>query len=124
MVKPEKNSKLLESVATKLKDEDFQQSLEGLSEQEKSKKEFNKLFGAFNLRSVQLEEMWVKLLDIKIIETSDKIINIDLYKENKNVQVKDIRNVNNIETHYDPESKRILVLLRILLKLILIHSKL
>ena len=119
MVKPEKNSKLLESVATKLKDDDFQQSLEGLSEQEKSKKEFNKLFGAFNLRSVQLEEMWVKLLDIKIIETSDKIINIDLYKENKNVQVKDIRNVNNIETHYDPESKRILVLLRILFELIL-----
>ena len=71
MVKPEKNSKLLESVATKLKDDDFQQSLEGLSEQEKSKKEFNKLFGAFNLRSVQLEEMWVNLLKFKIIETSD-----------------------------------------------------
>ena len=111
MVKPEKNSKLLESVATKLKDEDFQQSLEGLSEQEKSKKEFNKLFGAFNLRSVQLEEMWVKLLDIKIIETSDKIFNIDLYKEISNVQVKDIRNINNVvndeQTHYDPETKKI-----------------
>ena len=78
MVKPEKNSKLIESVATKLKNEDFQNSLEGLDEQEKNKKEFNKLFGAFNLRSVQLEEMWVKLLKIKIIETSDKIFNIDL----------------------------------------------
>ena len=94
MVKPEKNSKLLESVATKLKDEDFQQSLEGLSEQERNKKEFNKLFGAFNLRSVQLEEMWVKLLKIKIIETSDEIFNIDLYKEISNVQEKDIRNIN------------------------------
>lgn len=48
MVKPEKNSKLIESVATKLKNEDFQNSLEGLDEQEKNKKEFNKLFGAFN----------------------------------------------------------------------------
>ena len=78
MVKPEKNSKLIESVTTKLKNEDFQKSLEGLDEQEKNKKAFNKLFGAFNLRSVQLEEMWVKLLKIKIIETSDKIFNIDL----------------------------------------------
>jgi hypothetical protein len=81
-----------------LKDEKFQENLEGLTEQEKNKKEFNRLFGAFNLRSVQLEEMWVKLLEIKIIETSEKVFNIDLYKEKEisNVKDKDIRNIQNI----------------------------
>ena len=89
MVKPEKNSKLIETVLSKLKDPDFQASLEGLDEKEKSKKEFNKLFGAYNLRSVQLEEMWVKLLNFKIIETSEYVFNVDLYKEISTVEVKD-----------------------------------
>ena len=89
MIKPEKNSKLIESVLSKLKDQDFQASLEGLDEKEKSKKEFNKLFGAYNLRSVQLEEMWVKLLNFKIIETSEYVFNVDLYKEISTVEVKD-----------------------------------
>ena len=71
MIKPEKNSKLIESVISKLKDEKFQEDLEGLDAKERNKKEFNKLFGAFNLRSVQLEEMWVRLLNFKIIETSE-----------------------------------------------------
>ena len=42
MVKPEKNSKLIETVLSKLKDPDFQASLEGLDEKEKSKKEFKR----------------------------------------------------------------------------------
>ncbi len=62
---------MIESVVTKLKNEQFQSDLEGLDEKEKNRKEFNKLFGAYNLRSIQLEEMWVKLLDMKIIETSE-----------------------------------------------------
>ena len=60
--------------------------------EEKNKKEFNKLFGAYNLRSVQLEEMWVKLLNFKIIETSEYVFNVDLYKEISTVEIKDIRN--------------------------------
>ena len=40
--------------------------------------------------------MWVKLLKFKIIETSDKIFNIDLYKEISNVPIQDIRNTKNI----------------------------
>ena len=62
---------MIESVVTKLKNEQFQSDLEGLDEKEKNRKEFNKLFGAYNLRSIQLEEMWVKLLDMKVIETSE-----------------------------------------------------
>ena len=96
MIKPEKNSKLIESVLSKLKDPDFQASLEGLDEKEKNKKEFNKLFGAYNLRSVQLEEMWVKLLNFKIIETSEYVFNVDLYKEISTVEVKDVRNIENV----------------------------
>ena len=93
-----------------MKDEKFQENLEGLNEQEKSKKEFNRLFGAFNLRSVQLEEMWVNLLNIDIIETSEMVYNVDLQKEISNVKEKDVRNLQNIvenEGHYDPETNKI-----------------
>ena len=93
-----------------MKDEKFQENLEGLNEQEKSKKEFNRLFGAFNLRSVQLEEMWVNLLNIDIIETSEMVYNVDLQKEISIVKEKDVRNLQNIvknEGHYDPETNKI-----------------
>jgi hypothetical protein len=46
IIKPEKTSKLIESVVSKLKNEQFQNDLEGLEEKEKNRKEFNKLFGA------------------------------------------------------------------------------
>ena len=61
-----------------MNDKDFQNSLDGLTEKDKSKKEFNRLFNAYNLRSIQLEEVWISLLEIPIIETSEEIFNINL----------------------------------------------
>ena len=61
-----------------MNDKDFQNSLEGMTEKDKSKKEFNRLFNAYNLRSIQLEEVWISLLEIPIIETSEEIFNINL----------------------------------------------
>ena len=65
-------------ITKKMTDKDFQNSLEGMTEKDKSKKEFNRLFNAYNLRSVQLEEAWISLLKIPIIETSEDVININL----------------------------------------------
>ena len=61
-----------------MNDKDFQNSLDGMTEKDKSKKEFNRLFNAYNLRSIQLEEVWISLLEIPIIETSEEIFNINL----------------------------------------------
>ena len=47
-----------------MNDKDFQNSLDGMTEKDKSKKEFNRLFNAYNLRSIQLEEVWISLLEI------------------------------------------------------------
>ena len=60
-------------------DKDFLNSLDGMTEKDKSKKEFNRLFNAYNLRCVQLEEVWISLLGIPIIETSEEVFNINLY---------------------------------------------
>ena len=58
--------------------ENFQKNLEGMNHKERINKEFNRLFGAFNLRTVQLEEMWISLLGMPIIETSEDIMYVNL----------------------------------------------
>ena len=46
-------------------------SLEGLSETQKSCKEFARLFNKFNLNTIDYEDMILSLLNITIIESSD-----------------------------------------------------
>ena len=109
MVKTEKTSKLIETITKKMTDKDFQNSLDGMSEKDKSKKEFNRLFNAYNLRCVQLEEVWISLLGIPIIETSEEVFNINLYREIGKDKINDCRNMQHlVETaHHDADTDKI-----------------
>ena len=90
-------------------DKDFQGSLDGMTEKEKSKKEFNRLFNAYNMRTVQLEEAWISLLKIPIIETSEDVFNINLYREIGKDKITDCRNMQHLveSAHHDADTDKI-----------------
>lgn len=51
-----------------------------MSDKERNRKEFRRLFGTFTLRAIDLEEMFCSLLNIQTMESSDVIYNIDLHQ--------------------------------------------
>ena len=62
----------IDYLAEKIKDKDYQSSLEGLTENQKSCKEFSRLFNKYNLNTIDYEDMILSLLKIPILQSSDK----------------------------------------------------
>ena len=62
----------IDYLAEQIKDKDYQSSLEGLTENQKSCKEFSRLFNKYNLNTIDYEDMILSLLKIPILQSSDK----------------------------------------------------
>jgi hypothetical protein len=79
MIKSSQQSNLVDFISDRMSNEQFVKNNSEMSDKERNRKEFRRLFGTFTLRAIDLEEMFCSLLNIQTMESSDVIYNIDLH---------------------------------------------
>ena len=85
--------------------------MEGLTENQKSCKEFSRLFNKFNLNTIDYEDMILSLLNIPILQSSDIYYKINLNVALGYEKKPNFKNIDTVIEHTfnDPDANKISV---------------